>query len=217
MKQNKLKWWLLILIISVAVAGIFWASNFIAYDRTSSDPVAKYEPSVLLSNLVRQEKAKNESIDSINLINSALQRRINETQSVLNKLKIENRSHKQVVDSLIKYQNETSDVDLKLLICDSLATRCQVLISSNIVKDSLFEEVVKDFECRVLLKDSIIGIQQEHYDSLKISYSKVIVRQEELLIENTAQQKTINRLKRKRGFVGIIVAASSLFVLHGIK
>jgi chromosome segregation ATPase len=215
MKKTILK----VLLIAVLLIGTYLSvSYFFTESNTPATTVVVDNPAKLLKRLKTTEQAYNEKIDSIDRINFSLRTKVNKTQAVLTQVKRENSSLKQTIDDLLTIHYTTTDTTQKLDNCDSLAATLQDLVALNITKDSIYENLSADLQQQVLLKDSVIAIQEQQYDSLQVNYNKTLEQQQELLQENASLNKAIKKQKKGKGFLSIIlIAVGSLFAFHSLK
>jgi peptidoglycan hydrolase CwlO-like protein len=208
-----------VLLIALLIAGAYLSFTYLfSGSNTPATAVVVDNPARLLEALKAKEQAYNSKIDSIDAVNYTLSVKVNKAQAALSQVKQENKSLKQTIDDLLTIHYTTTDTAQMLDNCDSLAITLQDLVTLNITKDSIYENLTADLQTQVSLKDSVIEWQQQQYDSLRGSYHKTVAQQQELLQENTALHKTVKKQKKGKGFLGVIlVAVGSLFVFHSIK
>lgn len=207
---------ILFLVVLLLIGTAYWSCNHLFDDPPK--PTIVDDTKKQLADMKASEKAYNNKIDSLDLINYNLQSKVAKTQGVLNEVKKENSNLKRTINDLLNIHYTTTDTTEKLENCDSLAATVQDLLLLNITKDSLYENLSADLQRQVSLKDSVIAIKQEQYDTLHTSYNNVLTQKQELVQENTSLRKAVKKQKRGKGFLGaILVAIGTLFALHSLK
>lgn len=207
---------ILILLVLLLIGTAYWSCNHL-FDAPPK-PTIVDDTKKQLAEMKAAEQAYNNKIDSLDRINYNLQSKVAKTQVVLSEVKKENNNLKRTINDLLNIHYTTTDTTEKLSNCDSLAVTVEDLMLLNITKDSLYENLSADLQWQLSVKDSIIAIKQEQYDTLQVSYNKALIQKQELIQENTGLQITIRKQKKHKGFLSaILIAVGSLFVFHSIK
>lgn len=213
MKQTLIKY-SIVFVIGV-ITGILLFNHF--RPRPKPCVTVAAQPGKLLAQLAETEAQYNARLDSMNLANSILQRKVLKTQSTLAQVKQQNRELHQTVEDLISV-HDTTDTTAKLENCDSLATVVQELMVSDSTKDALYETITDGYRQELAIRDSIISFQAVQYDSVLVAYIHTLQEQQALVQENQAQRKQLKQHKRGKGLLSaILVAVGSLFVYQAIQ
>jgi hypothetical protein len=137
--------------------------------------------------------------------------KVGNTKAELQKAKQDNKVLLELVDTLLAHSANATDTATKLAQCDSLSETVQVLIVSSNARDSLYEDLTTTLQAQVNNKDSVIGTQQEQYNTLKLSFDKSLAQQDVLSIQNLSLEKQVKRHKIKNKLL-----SAGVFILSGI-
>ena len=111
-----------------------------------------------------------------------------------------------------------TDTLQKLENCDSLAVAIQDMLLLDITKDSIYENLSAGLKQQLVLKDSVIAIRENQYDSLESNYTMLIHQKQQLLQENASLQKAVKKQKVHKGLLATLLAAvGGLFVFHSLQ
>lgn len=213
MKKN----FLLIVLIALLCVGAYWSCHQLSRNN-SVETVLTDDTQKLRADLHTTEQAYNARIDSLDAVNYSLQVKVNKTQVALSEVKKENSNLKQTINDLLDIHYTSTDTLQKLENCDSLAVAMQDMLLLDITKDSIYENLSADLKQRLVLKDNVIAIRENQYDSLELNYSTLIHQKQQLLQENTSLQKAVKKQKVHKGLLGTLLAAvGGLFVFHSIR
>jgi len=194
------------------IAGIsctlFFGNNSIpkpVYTGTLQSPADLKNTSVLI------EAHFQGKVDSLTRNNNVLAGKVGNTKAELQKAKQDNKVLLELVDTLLAHSANTTDTATKLAQCDSLSETVQDLIVSSNTRDSLYEDLTTTLQAQVNNKDSVIGTQQEQYNTLKLSFDKSLAQQDVLSIQNLSLEKQVKRHKIKNKLL-----SAGVFILSGI-
>jgi hypothetical protein len=150
-------------------------------------------------------------LDSLQQTNVVLSRKVTGTKSELQRAKLDNKVLLELVDTLLVHAGSTTDTAQKLADCDTLQSAVRELITTNNQKDSLYEDLAVSLQYQVSNKDSVIGMQQQEYNALKLFFDKSLTQQEVLSGQNMLYEKQIKRHKIKSKLL-----SAGVFILTGI-
>jgi len=150
-------------------------------------------------------------VDSLVQTNIVLEHKVGNTKSELQKAKQDNKVLLELVDTLIAHAGQTTDTAAKLVQCDSIDVAVQYLITSSNEKDSLYDNLAATLQAQVSNKDSTIGLQQEQYNCLKLSFDKSLLQQDVLSGQNLLYEKQLKKFRVKNKLL-----SAGLFILTGI-
>ncbi len=175
------------------------------YAATLSAPADIKNTSVLV------EAHFQSKVDSLVQTNIDLEHRVGNTKSELQKTKQDNKVLLQLVDTLIAHADHTTDTAIKLAQCDSINATVQDFINSSGTTDSLYDNLAATLQAQVNNKDSTIGVQQEQYNCLKLSFDKSLAQQDVLSGQNLLYEKQLKNFKVKNKLL-----SAGLFIVTGI-
>lgn len=100
--------------------------------------------------------------------------------------------------------------------CDSLFPKMSEMAESYQLLDSLYKSAILVMEEQLSVKDSLIQVHQDKYNSLKLNFEKSILGQQLTIAENKQLQKQIKKQKRKafiKTAAAVIVAGVTLAIM----
>jgi hypothetical protein len=188
--------------------------RFFVKDNTL--PLIKGEDAIaLLDKMHTAEKKFSLKLDSMKQVNNELNQRITKNRTSLFTIKEENSSLKQTIDDLLSIHFSETDTASYYANCDSLASALVNLQEINNSKDSLYDGMITDYDLQLSIKDSMISLQQDQYDSLRGSLLGTLQQNQQLASENANQKEIIKRHKRGKHLLGgILVAVVGIFAVH---
>lgn len=206
-KFNKIIFLVLGLIMGIG-GTLFFGSNSApkpAYTATLQSPADLKNTSVLV------EAHFQGKVDSLARNNNVLANKVGNTKAELQKAKNDNKVLLELVDTLLAHSANTTDTAAKLAQCDSLNETVQDLIVTSNARDSLYEDLTNTLQAQVNNKDSVIGTQQEQYNTLKLTFDKSLAQQDILSVQNLSLEKQVGRHKIKNKLL-----SAGVFILSGV-
>lgn len=199
----------------IAGIGLF---NLFSSGCQPAHPVYIDNPVKIAARVATVEKKYQIKIDSITAVTAALETKVARTQATLKAAIRKNRNLEQHIEELATTNIMEPDPVARLENCDTLTSAVIELLTLNKEKDSLFTEVTNDLQEQINWKDRIILVQQERYDSLKISHDKILFQQQELLKLNQEIQKEVKKQKRNKRFLSfLLITWTSISTWQAIK
>ena len=175
------------------------------YTATLSSPADIKNTSVVV------EAHFQSKVDSLVQTNMDLAHKAGNTKSELQKAKQDNKVLLELVDTLIAHADHSSDTAVKLAACDSINATVQGLIAASNETDSLYDNLTATLQAQVNNKDSTIGVQQEQYNCLKLSFDKSLEQQDILSGQTLLYEKQLKNFKVKNKLL-----SAGLFIVTGI-
>lgn len=147
-------------------------------------------------------------LDSLQQSNAALKDKAGSVQKALQQARQNNKELAALVDTLVAHSQKT-DTAARLAACDSIGTAVRQLAATSDEKDSICDMVIGTFRAEVSNRDSVIGIQQESYSTLKLSFDQSLAQQELLLSQTHLYETQLKkmRIKNKLLSAGLCVVA----------
>jgi hypothetical protein len=201
----------LLLGLIAGISGTIFFNNNMPQKLPSAYTATLQSPADLKNNSVIVETHFQNKVDSLVQTNTALEHRVGNTKSELQKAKQDNKVLLELVDTLIAHADQTTDTAAKLAECDSINATVQGLITSSNEMDSLYGSLTATLQAQVSNKDSVIGVQQEQYNCIKLSFDKSLAQQDLLSGQNLLYEKQLKVFKVKNKFL-----SAGLFILTGI-
>ncbi len=184
----------LVLGLIIGIGGTMLFSN-----NKTLTPVAATlrSPAELKNTSVLVEAQFQGKVDTLQRNNAMLAQKANSTKAELQKAKHDNKVLLELVDTLLAHAGQATDTAAKLAQCDSLSETVQELVTATVFKDSLYEDLASNLQAQVSNKDSVITVQHEQYNCLKLSFDQSLAQQQLLLGQNLLYEKQIKRDKVK--------------------
>jgi hypothetical protein len=176
-----------------------------------ANTASQQSPADLKNTSVLVEAHFQGKVDSLTRTNNALASKVGNTKVELQKAKHDNKVLLELVDTLLAHSSATTDTGAKLAQCDSLSETVQDLIVSSNTRDSLYEDLTSTLQAQVNNKDSVIGTQQEQYNTLKLSFDKSLAQQDILSVQNLSLEKQLKTHKIKNKLL-----SAGVFILSGV-
>ncbi len=194
------------------ILGIFGTNIFISH--TAKQPVvvtALQSPADIKNASVAAEEHFQNKVDSLVQTNTQLKQKVGTTKSELQKAKTDNKVLLDLVDTLLAHEGSEKDTAAKLADCDSVSTAVHELIASSNARDSLCENLNNALQTQVSNRDSVIGTQNEQYNTLKLSFDKSLAQQDVLTMSSQLYEKQLRGFKVKNKLL-----SAGVFILTGI-
>jgi hypothetical protein len=182
--------------------------------------VAVESPKQLKKEVASSEAAYAKKTDLLNRQNNQLVFQLSNTKAALATANTKTASLQKEIFNLLdqrftKRENRSAHLDAP---CDSLANTIPVLIAASKEKDSLYSSEVADLESQVQNRDSVVTLQQQQYEALKVSFTKNIEAQTILTTDNKALTKTVRQQRTKSKLLSaalfILSGAAATYLLH---
>lgn len=187
-------------------------------DGDATATVAVDNPAEVTARVVAVEYQYQEKVDSLSSVNNSLQSKVNRTQTELKKIKQQNVVLSRTLDELIIVNNTSTDTAVLLNNCDSMALAVTDLLELHTIKDSLYKASNEDMQFQLAIKDSIIILQEEKYDTLKESLNRTLEQQQELITANQQCNKQIKKQKKGKKFLTALLAVvAGISVYQAVK
>ncbi len=199
----------LVLGLIIGIGGTMFFSR--SKTPASIPVVAIQSPADLKNTSVLVEAHFQSKVDSLMQTNSNLNRKVSVTKNDLQKAKQDNRVLLELVDTLLAHSAQTTDTAMKLAQCDSLSETVQDLIVSSQIKDSLYDGLTATLETQVGNRDSVISVQHEQYNTLKLSFDKSLAQQGLLTAQTLGLEKQMKGFKIKNKLL-----SAGVFILTGL-
>ena len=195
------------------IIGIFGTHIFSS--NSSKPPVvvtALQSPADIKNASIAVETHFQNKVDSLVQTNTQLQQKVGSTKSELQKAKSDNKVLLDLVDTLLAYEGNEKDTATRLADCDSVSTAVHELIASSNERDSLCENLNNTLQAQVSNRDSVIGTQNEQYNTLKLSFDKSLAQQDVLTMQSQLYEKQIKGFRVKNKLL-----SAGVFILTGIE
>jgi hypothetical protein len=201
------------------VAGIAIINWFVASLYTPSPVHVPVErPAITKARITAAEQHFRGKIDPLCFANGQLQDKMDSTKSALKQAKRKNRQLEKQVQQMIWLNDSVTDTTMLLDNCDSLSVIVQDLLLLNIAKDSLYDSMTTGLEQQIAGKDSVIVLQGQQYDTLKLSFDKTLLQQQELIISNQQLDPQFRKQKKqKRLLSAVLVLLGGLAAYSTLK
>jgi hypothetical protein len=201
----------IIFLVLGLIAGIAGTMFFSGSHDQQFPAQALESPASIKVTSVAIEKHFQSKLDSLLQTNVVLGKQVTNTKSELHKAKYDNKVLLELVDTMIVHAGSATDTLERLADCDTLQWAVKDLIVAANHKDSLYEDLNTTLQYQVENKDSVIGVQQQEYSSIKLLFDKSLSQQEILSTQNLLYQKQIKRHKVKSKLL-----SAGAFILTGI-
>lgn len=162
-------------------------------------------PETIISYTKQMEAHFKTKIDSLKAKNTALQQKVTTTKYALLLSKQKYNGLEQEIRELTVTGENMTDTAEIVNNCDSLYATVDKLLTENTLKDSLYENLAVDLEYQLIGKDSIIQFQQQQYDTLKVSFDKTLLQQQELINSNQHQAKQLKKQQRRKKWMSALL------------
>jgi hypothetical protein len=150
-------------------------------------------------------------LDTLAKTNTALGRKVANTQSALTLAKAGNRELIGLVDTLTAHAAAATDTLVKLADCDTLQTAVQELIAEGGRKDSIYDTLVGALQVQLTNRDATITTHQLEYASLQVSFEETLSQQALLSARLARYQQQVNQSRIKNKFL-----SAGVLVLTGV-
>lgn len=192
MQQNINKVIFLVLGLVMGIGGTFF---FGGQKATKPDIAALQSPASLKTASVLVDAHFQGEVDSLMQTNTGLIQKANATKTELQQAKHDNKILLELVDTLLAHTEQTTDTMTKLAQCDSLTETVQDLITATNIRDSLYEDLAANLQAQVRNKDSMVTVQQEQYNCMKLSFDQSLAQQQLLTGQNLCFERQLRRHK----------------------
>jgi hypothetical protein len=198
------------------VAGLiigFTCPDFLRHPhpQAAAAPAMAQSPDAIKARSIDVETYYQVKMDSLAQTNGKLGRQVTTAKSSLQQAKSDNLLLKELVDTLIAQTSRTTDTSIRLAACDSMETAVQDLITQSDQKDSLYEGLAYTLQEQLVNKDNSIGLQQQSYNALKLSFDNSLAQQDLLTSQSAYFEKQLKKMKVKNKLL-----STGLCVLSGI-
>jgi hypothetical protein len=190
----------LLLIAISLVAGIIISWTFKTCNKETSADDFIIPPSVIKKQAAQMDQHYTVIIDSLQKQSDVLQLSLVDTKKSLEQVKLKNT---QLRKAALSYAtNEKTDLQEDHVQVDSLKQTVIQWSQTDHQKDSLYESVINTQSSQLLLKDSVIGIQELQHQSLQVYFQQSLLQQELLMNQNKQIQKKLKRQTLKSKILG---------------
>ncbi|MGC4036088.1 MAG: hypothetical protein QM764_09005 [Chitinophagaceae bacterium] len=206
--------------------------SYMVFGKT--EPIVTKHETITPSEFARQTKKLEESyqlkLAELESSNDSLLHRLIISNRSLNSIKAQTKRKARAIKAIIHPEGYPARELLKrapapllavnptISPCDSLIAMAESYISDNEIKDSLYETTLRVSDSIIIVKDSIIALNNIRQDELKQSLSIATQKQEQVLSENKLLRKQIKRRKFKSKLAAlgaaILAGLSANYLIH---
>ena len=155
-------------------------------------------------------------LDTLQQTNTALSKKVSNTQSELVKAKQDKQVLLGLVDGLIARADSAglhsyADTVQRLADCDTLQTTVKELVAASRQTDSIYDDLTYTLGRQIANRDSVITTQQLEYAGLQVTFDESLLQQQLLSGQIGTYQKQAGQFKTKNRLL-----SAGVLVLTGI-